>query len=306
MGNTMFFVLIGILYFIFLYCLYNILYLQSWGPSFNFSVWYVGLFGDDEPSLGKLIHVSESTGSSSEGSVSWDHLCTRMKFYLFLKKFRRIILFLYRLLAPARSEISWKNVFYTGFPTQLFPTPCNDSLPVKMCKILYEKLKVYIIIIAIIFIYSSLLVTKCLQWQKDFRERETIRLCLKHFREQNYLEVSIRQLMVFLFLLFVELFWDNGIYPTELQGLFSQFAQFQSGFRICFYLMRIRFTLFRMTHFCQIYVKSPWLLLNFFSNLNTNRDQDQATEFNADPEPWFQVCYDDLAYYWCIKNLYFL
>jgi hypothetical protein len=42
-------------------------------------------------------------------------------------------------------------------------------------------------------IYSSVLVTKCLQWQKDFRERETIRLCLKHFREQNYLEVSTRQ-----------------------------------------------------------------------------------------------------------------
>jgi hypothetical protein len=48
-----------------------------------------------------------------------------------------------------------------------------------------------------VFLYSSVLVTKCLQWQKDFRERETIRLCLKHFREQNYLEVSTRQLMFF-------------------------------------------------------------------------------------------------------------
>ena len=32
------------------------------------------------------------------------------------------------------------------------------------------------------------LVRRLLDWHKDFREKETIRLCLKHFRQQNYLE----------------------------------------------------------------------------------------------------------------------
>merc|ERR1719219_2143909 len=56
--------------------------LQSWGPSFNYSVWYVALFGDDNPAMTKYF----------------------------------------------------------------------------------------------------------LKWHHEFRERETIRLCLKHFRQQNYLE----------------------------------------------------------------------------------------------------------------------
>ena len=29
---------------------------------------------------------------------------------------------------------------------------------------------------------------KLIQWHQEFRERETIRLCLKHFRQHNYLE----------------------------------------------------------------------------------------------------------------------
>jgi len=32
------------------------------------------------------------------------------------------------------------------------------------------------------------LVSECTAWHREYRERETIRLCLKHFREHNYLE----------------------------------------------------------------------------------------------------------------------
>ena len=32
------------------------------------------------------------------------------------------------------------------------------------------------------------LMKKLIQWHQEFRERETIRLCLKHFRQHNYLE----------------------------------------------------------------------------------------------------------------------
>ena len=33
------------------------------------------------------------------------------------------------------------------------------------------------------------LVEEAISWQKQHREKETIRLCLKHFRQHNYLEV---------------------------------------------------------------------------------------------------------------------
>ena len=33
---------------------------QSWGPSFNFSVWYVGLSGDDDATLGKDIKLVDT------------------------------------------------------------------------------------------------------------------------------------------------------------------------------------------------------------------------------------------------------
>ena len=33
------------------------------------------------------------------------------------------------------------------------------------------------------------LVEEAISWQKQYREKETIRLCLKHFRQHNYLEV---------------------------------------------------------------------------------------------------------------------
>ena len=33
------------------------------------------------------------------------------------------------------------------------------------------------------------LVEEAIAWQKQHREKETIRLCLKHFRQHNYLEV---------------------------------------------------------------------------------------------------------------------
>ena len=35
---------------------------------------------------------------------------------------------------------------------------------------------------------NTALVKHCQQWHRDYRERETIRLCLKHFRQHNYLE----------------------------------------------------------------------------------------------------------------------
>ena len=34
--------------------------LQSWGPSFNNSVWYVALFGDDNPAITKLTTIATS------------------------------------------------------------------------------------------------------------------------------------------------------------------------------------------------------------------------------------------------------
>ena len=38
---------------------------------------------------------------------------------------------------------------------------------------------------------SPALVRRLTSWHSEFRERETIRLCLKHFRQHNYLEVNI-------------------------------------------------------------------------------------------------------------------
>ena len=32
------------------------------------------------------------------------------------------------------------------------------------------------------------LTQKCIKWHKEYKEKETIRLCLKHFRQHNYLE----------------------------------------------------------------------------------------------------------------------
>jgi len=35
---------------------------------------------------------------------------------------------------------------------------------------------------------NSELTQKCMKWHKEYKEKETIRLCLKHFRQHNYLE----------------------------------------------------------------------------------------------------------------------